>query len=364
MSRLTVALKDAPLLVRGVYEYNIASRSGPLPAREWMFPVTYRCNARCVMCNIWQSSKADEFSTEQWTRVLDDRLFAGVESVNLTGGEPTLRHDLPQLAQLLIDKLPALRRLTLTTNALDTKRVTDHCRQLAEMCAARGISYFVGVSLDGTGALHDEIRGIPGAFERVESTLTELQLLQEQGALRVGVNCTLTRANLHDAEHLWGWCSERGLSPNFIIASFTEDYYDNVNIESDLGFTSAQRQTLLDLLDRLAAQRSLGNLAACFYADAARMIGKGADRRTPCVFQKDAFILDARGDLQYCMYSRKLGNVTEQSAAALFYAPDNLAHRQHVITDDCKTCTVTCFLELGLAKDAFQYLGFLLGRRP
>jgi len=364
VSRLAIALKNAPLLLRGMYEYNIASRFGPLRPRQWMFPVTYRCNARCVMCNIWQSPKVDELSTEQWVPILDDCLFAGVESVNLTGGEPTLRRDLPQLAQLLIDKLPALRRLTLTTNALDTKRVIDHCYQLGKLCAAHGISYFVGVSLDGVGALHDEMRGIPGAFEKAEKTLEELKLLQNRDLLRMGVNCTLTRANLHDAEHLWEWCSERELAVNFILASFAEDYYDNTEAQADLEFTAQQRQILLNLLHKLAARRSLGNLAAYFYADAERMIGEGAQRTTPCVFQKDAFILDARGDLQYCVYSRKLGNVAEESAADLYYAPHNLEHRQHLIADECEDCTVTCFLELGLAKDALKYLGFLLGRRP
>ncbi len=363
MNRLAIALKNTPLLLRGVYEYNIASRFGPLPPREWMFPVTYRCDARCVMCNIWQSSKAGELSIAQWKHILDDRLFAGIESINLTGGEPTLRRDLPQLVQLLIDKLPALRRLTLTTNALNSSHVINHCEQLGELCAGRGISYFVGVSLDAIGPLHDEMRGIPDAFEKVECTLERLQRLREQGRLRVGINCTLTSHNLHDAKNVRQWCAERDLEVNFIIASFAESYYANIEAAKDLEITAQQRRALIAFLTELAAQKSLGNLAAYFYADAARMIERGTARTTPCVFQKDAFILDARGDLQYCMYSRKLGNVRKESAAALYYAPQNLAHRQEIIASKCQNCTITCFLELCLAKDALKYLRFLLGRR-
>jgi len=104
--RLALAVRNAPLILRGAYEYNIAHRFGPLPAREWLFPVTYRCNARCVMCNIWQSEGTGELSIEEWDGILGDRLFAGIESVSLTGGEPTLRQDLPELTELLFSHLP------------------------------------------------------------------------------------------------------------------------------------------------------------------------------------------------------------------------------------------------------------------
>jgi MoaA/NifB/PqqE/SkfB family radical SAM enzyme len=362
MNRWAVALQNAPLILRGVYEYNIASRFGPLPPREWLFPVTYRCDARCVMCNIWQSSKTAELSLQQWSRILDDRLFARLQAVSLTGGEPTLRRDLPQLAELLIDKLPALQRVTITTNALNTNRVIDHCTQLLDLCTIHGIRFFVSVSLDGIGPLHDEMRSIPGAFDKVQNTLAKLQHLQPRG-LRMGISCTLTSRNLHDADNVRRWCAERGLAVHYIIASFAESFYANVEAEDDLAIAPQQREELVAFLRELAAQRSPGNLAAYFYGDVARMVERGDARTTPCVFQKDAFILDARGDLQYCMYSRTLGNATNESAEALYRAPQNLAHRQEIIANKCGSCTITCFLELGLAKDALKYAEFLLGGR-
>ncbi len=360
MNRWALALKNAPLLLRGIHEYNVASRFGPLPAREWLFPVTYRCDARCVMCNIWQSPKSAELSLEQWSEILDDRLFAGIESVSLTGGEPTLRRDLPQLTELLVGKLPALRRLTLTTNALRTERVIQHCQRLLDLTSAHGIHFFVGVSLDGIGRLHDEMRNIAGAFDSVVSTLDRLQDLQPYG-LRLGVNCTLTGRNLHDARNLREWCAERGLVVNFIIASFAESFYDNVDAQDDLAFSPAQRELLLAFLHELVAQRTATDLAAYFYADAARMIKHGAARSTPCVFQKDGILLDSRGDMHYCMYSRKLGNLSQDGGQDIYFAPANLAHREEIIANRCSTCTITCFLELALAKDASKYVRFLLG---
>ena len=152
MSSWGVAAQNAPLVLRGIYEYNLASRFGTLRPREWLFPVTYRCDARCVMCNIWRSKKRPELSLTDWEHILADALFAGIESVSLTGGEPTLHRDLARLADLLVQRLPALRRLTVTTNALDTDRVLRQCQALQGVCSAHSIRLFVGISLDGIGA--------------------------------------------------------------------------------------------------------------------------------------------------------------------------------------------------------------------
>jgi MoaA/NifB/PqqE/SkfB family radical SAM enzyme len=360
MARWTIAAQNAPLILRGIYEYNIASRFKALQPREWLFPVTYRCDARCVMCSIWQSDKSGELSLEDWRDILCDRLFAGIESVSLTGGEPTLHHDLPQLTELLIKRLPALRRLTVTTNALATKRIVQQCRALLDLCTAHDVGFFVGISLDGLGPVHDEMRGIPGAFDKVQQTVQELASLRPQG-LRMGINCTLTSRNLHDADGLRRWSQERRLPVNWIVASFADSYYGNTACEDQLAFTAEQRHQLVGFLRELASHKTPGNLAAYFYADAAGMLERGKPRTTPCVFQKDGFMLDARGDLQYCMYSHVLGNVKQQSAAEAYFATQNLEHRRQLLANSCRKCTITCFLELALAKDACRYARFLLG---
>ncbi len=361
--RAVVALRNAPLLLRGIYEYNVAHRFGPLAPREWMFPVTYACNARCAMCNIWQADKSAELTVGEWAQALRDPLFRSIESINLTGGEPTLLQDLPELAGLLV-RLPALKRMTITSNGLLPDRVVRDCELIGRECRAHGVSLFAGISLDGIGTLHDDIRGIPGAFERVEATLDGLRGLQERGLLRCGINCTLTRRNVDSARHVREWCTQRGLPANFIVASFSDSYYGNAGEADELSITPNQQGTLLSFLQALVDESGAGSPAAYFYADLYGMIRSGAQRTTPCVFQKSGLILDARGEMQYCMYSRVLGNLRSSGARAIYLDPGNLAHRQELVDQYCAKCTITCFLEIGLAKDALRYLGFVLGRRP
>ena len=102
-SQIGFALKYAPLYIRGFYEYHIKKHFATLVPREFMFPITYRCNARCVMCNIWRLPKKKELSLQQMEQLLSDKLFSNIEAVNITGGEPTLREDHIQIAYVLID---------------------------------------------------------------------------------------------------------------------------------------------------------------------------------------------------------------------------------------------------------------------
>ena len=56
--------------------------------------VTYRCNAKCYMCNTWQhpSKKSEEFTPD-----LVDKLPDGLKFINITGGEPFIREDLDEI---------------------------------------------------------------------------------------------------------------------------------------------------------------------------------------------------------------------------------------------------------------------------
>src|SRR3954463_14968256 len=81
--------------------------------------VTDRCNLRCSYCMpeaeyVWLP-RADVLQFEEVRTLVDVFTRAGVDKVRLTGGDPLLRRDLPELVRLLADQ-PAIRDLALTTN--------------------------------------------------------------------------------------------------------------------------------------------------------------------------------------------------------------------------------------------------------
>src|ERR1700739_9342 len=98
----------------------LADRLGP-PLRSLRVSVTDRCNLRCNYCipqeeYVWLP-RQELLSFEEITRLVEVFTSLGVEDVRLTGGEPLLRRDLPQLVRILAAN-PRIRDLALTTNGV------------------------------------------------------------------------------------------------------------------------------------------------------------------------------------------------------------------------------------------------------
>jgi cyclic pyranopterin phosphate synthase len=91
------------------------------PLRNLRISVTDRCNLRCSYCMpeedyVWLP-REQILNFEEMSTLVDVFMDLGVDKIRLTGGEPLLRRDLPQLVRLLADK-PKLRDLALTTNGV------------------------------------------------------------------------------------------------------------------------------------------------------------------------------------------------------------------------------------------------------
>lgn len=360
--KLGLALKYAPFYLKGFYEYHIKKHFGPLAPRELMFPITYRCNARCIMCNIWQLPKKKELSLQQMEQLASNKLFEGIQAINLTGGEPTLRRDIVEIVDVLADKLPKLRKITVTTNALDKERVTNSCVGAAECCRKHGIDFLVEASLDGIGKTHDKVRNVPDAFKKVSATIARLKQLSRIHHFRLEVNTVITPINLRDASKVYTWCKERDIGTFFTVASIAENYYSNTRESDALKFTDEDKKCLVEFLQTLLEEESAFNFLAYFYNDLIRMIRDNQPRTTPCVFRLDAFILDPYGDMYYCMYGNKIGNCLERSCGEIYFDPKNLAHRQEIIRDKCPTCFINCFSSIGLGKELIKYVKFLFSK--
>ncbi|MGC8787851.1 MAG: radical SAM/SPASM domain-containing protein [Anaerolineae bacterium] len=359
-------------IIRGFYEYNLLRHFRVLPPRQLQINVTYRCNARCTMCNIWQMEPRTEMALEDFDRVLNDSIFRGIERLTLAGGEPSLRPDLVPLTMLFMDKMPRLGSLTLITNGLAVERILAGARALLDLCVQRGIHLNISVSLDGVGHVHDEMRDIPGAFARVERCLMGLKELQAVHPFWLGAGCVITRKNLYHLRELQDWCEERGIELGFQLVGFHETYVANVEQREELDFTQTDKEYLFAFLQELAAERSPSNFMAYYWHDMLKMYRDGRPRQTPCPFAVDSFVLDAYGDVYYCLSERKIGNcltedISDSSSgglcSAIYYRPENLRFREALTRSSCLCCNSGCFVNIGIKKDLKKYLWFLLTGR-
>jgi Fe-coproporphyrin III synthase len=148
--------------------------------------MTRRCNLKCVHC--YAQAKDIEFenelSTGEGKALIDDLANFGSPVILFSGGEPTLRKDLPELAAYAREK--GMRAVISTNGTLIDREMAKKLRDV-------GLSY-VGVSLDGIRETNDSFRGMKGAFD---AALRGLHNCQEEG-IKVGLRFTINKQNVKD----------------------------------------------------------------------------------------------------------------------------------------------------------------------
>ncbi|MFN2167027.1 MAG: radical SAM protein [Anaerolineae bacterium] len=168
--------------------------------------LTRRCNLRCLMCNAWTQDGhgRDELSTGEILRLINEARALGLTNLKLFGGEPLLRRDL----EAIVAHAAGLGiRCTLITNG------TLLNRRRAQALVTGGLAQ-LDLSLDAVDpALHDEIRGVPGTWQRAVQGLQAVQEaargLDRRIVLRV--NTVVMRHNYRDLPNLARMLSDLGV---------------------------------------------------------------------------------------------------------------------------------------------------------
>jgi radical SAM protein with 4Fe4S-binding SPASM domain len=161
--------------------------------------ITRACNLKCVHCynDSGSTSADDELSTAEAKEVLRDLADFGVPSVLFSGGEPLLRKDL--LGLMDYARQLGLRTVISTNGTLITE-------DAAQSIQGVGVSY-VGISLDGVGAVNDRFRGVKGAFDKAVQGIRNCQ----NAGVRIGLRLTLTQRNVQDLEALFDFFERQNI---------------------------------------------------------------------------------------------------------------------------------------------------------
>ena len=139
--------------------------------------VTYRCNARCTMCNRYKApSKPEEEISIETIRKLPPMYFT-----NITGGEPFIRTDLKDIVRELYKKSD---RIVISTNGYFTDRIVDLAKEFPQI----GIR----ISIEGLEQTNNEIRGLENGYQRGYQTL---KTLREMGMKDIGFGMTVQDKN-------------------------------------------------------------------------------------------------------------------------------------------------------------------------
>src|SRR6186713_1372325 len=326
-----------------------------------IFNCTWVCDARCTMCNNWKwGNRKEDITLEQLDGVMANPFWGSVENLNISGGEPTTRNDLPEMVDLFIKRLPRLRKIGINTTGLTPQRAIPMLTRIVEACDKAGLLISIRVSLDGIGEVHDTVRAVKKGFDKALQTIEAMQALAERSPhFQFGLASTIFAKNLDDAQHIRDWAKARNLDIVFNMLRFTDNMLHNKDLQPSIGFGNREEQFMKQFfLDRVAEESILSGQSFMYlhYAD---MIANGYHRTMPCPFQRQGLLLNPEGNLFYCENSEKLGNVLDESAESLYFKVANLAHREELLDKVCPTCLSPCQVNVGAMKQVVPYVKFL-----
>ncbi|MDT5121919.1 MAG: Fe-coproporphyrin synthase [Acidobacteriota bacterium] len=167
--------------------------------------VTSRCNAFCKTCFYHEElNQPGDMTFEQIEKV--SQTMPTVTDLWLSGGEPMLRRDLTKIIDTFIEN-NSVNRVIIPTNALVKTRtfeVVDHA-----LGTYPALDLYLNIALDGYGKTHDEIRGVPGNWEKTLDCIESLYPLKEKytDRFRLNVNTVVCAENYTEieklSEYLW-----------------------------------------------------------------------------------------------------------------------------------------------------------------
>jgi MoaA/NifB/PqqE/SkfB family radical SAM enzyme len=340
----------------------VASTVKPIRPTVLIYNCTWVCDARCEMCNNWKHGdrKAD-MTLAQLEPAMAHPFWGAVENLNISGGEPTTRNDLPEMVEMFQRHLPRMRKIGINTTGLTPHRAIPMLTRIVEFCAEKDLLLSIRVSLDGIGDIHDQVRHVQRGFDKAFTTIQAMQTLAKHHEhFQFGIASTIFGKNLDDAKNILAWARSNDLDVVFNMLRFTDAMLNNKELEESIGFRKREEEFMRTFfLDRVQEESVLSGQAFLYlhYAD---MIANGYHRTMPCPFQSQGLLLNPYGDLHYCENSEPLGNVLTSPAEDIYFRAENLAHREKIKNEVCPTCLSPCQVNVGAMKQFVPYAKFLV----
>lgn len=268
---------------------------------------TYRCNAKCGMCNTWQnpSNPFKEFKPE-----ILKKLPHGMKRLNITGGEPFLRNDIEDIVGILSKKS---NRLEISTNGYFYQRIEKICKEFPSLT--------IRVSIEGLPKLNDDLRGIKNGFDRA---LRAILRLNAMGVKDIGFAMTISGDNCYDLLDLYSLVSTMDIEfANAIVHnSFYFHKYDN-SIDNAEKVEEQFIRYIKALLqsNRKSIKRRFKDWFRAYLNLGLLNHLKGNRRAIACGAGTDTFFVDPYGQMLACNGSKEplvMGDLNHQSFSEIW----------------------------------------------
>ena len=308
-----------------------------------------RCNCRCVMCDIWKSNhEKRELSEDTLASHLEDFKKLGLREVTLSGGEALLHSNLWRFCELL-ESIGV--KITLLSTGLTIKHhaeaIIRHCCELI-------------VSLDGSPAVHNAIRNIPNAFEKLDEGVKALKAINAD--FRVKGRCVLQKHNFHDFANIVHAAHSIGLDQlSFLPADVSSTAFNRAEGWDDQKIS----EVALSMMEAEEFEKILRSSFVEFESDYRQkfiaenpqqmiqfpqyyraMNGHSTFPRKKCNAPWVSAVVESNGDVLPCFFHPPYGNIHKSPFKQIINGPAAISFRRKLNVNKnsiCEKCVCSLY---------------------
>jgi MoaA/NifB/PqqE/SkfB family radical SAM enzyme len=302
------------------------------------------------MCDIWKGNN----NVKQLEENDVEKLLASLHKLNtklvvMSGGEALMHPKFFRLCEII--KARNIKITLLSTGLLLKKYAIEIISKTDEVI----------VSLDGSREIHDKIRNIPNAFDKLKEGVQELKRLNQK--FRVTARCVIQKENFKDFPNIVDAAREIGLDQvSFLAADVTTDAFNRPELWDDqkVGEVKLSREELIkfkDVIESLISTYSNDfrtNFIAespdkirRFYYYYAAYYGGSKFPEMKCNAPWASTVIEADGSVRPCFFHQVIGDIRENSLAEIINSEKSISFRKNLdvaIDSICEKCV--CYLNL------------------
>lgn len=348
-------------MIPEILRWRLTPKKKRLPLYCIVF-VTYRCNSHCRTCfyheylNNPQVIDLPLSFYENLARSLNSLLW-----LHLSGGEPFLRSDLPQLVNLFYLH-SQVRHIGIPTNGLLPDRIAENTQLMLKLCPEAQLT--VVVSIDGLERTHNNLRGVNGSWQLSMQTIEKLKKLRSEfSRLSINICTVLNQRNAGEMSELLRF-----------IQSMEVDFHDIGLMRGDFPDKNLSLPPIEEVRRILAEE---DRYAAIYYKQSRHYPGFSANRALkthrylnatflralnsdrasqPC-FTGDGFVvIEPNGDVRLCELTPVIGNVMEWNGDfKAFWNSETIIRARKEGLCDPRCCTHSNFQTRNFLLNPFQW---------
>lgn len=302
-----------------ILQWRLRPKARRLPLYLVVF-VTYKCNSNCRTCFYSDQIKIQDAADlplgfyQKLAQSLDHLAW-----LHLSGGEPFLRQDLPELVQAFY-RYTGVRRIGIPTNALQSKHIVGTTQKILDLCPEAQLN--IVISLDGMEETHDYIRGVPGNWKKTIETIELLKNIRAKNP-KLSLNVCTVLNNRNEAEMPGLLQFVRTLGVNFHDVGLMRGDFPDKSLELP---PLKRIKEVLALVDENARyyyavdlnySGLLANVAARVHrylnSTFFRFLSMGRAAQ-PCLAGDGFAVIEPNGDVRLCELTPVLGNLLDYEA--------------------------------------------------